>query len=103
MFPWFFVKIFVVTQGAKANLCNRLFKYIVYLVTERATIYFASIDEHATMSFLFLIQLTTPFANRNVKPIVDLLVSMLPPQFKSKKLIKIILSLGTLEYYNHKP
>jgi len=103
MFPWFFVKIFVVTQGAKANLCNSLFKYIVYLVTERATIYFASIDEHATMSFLFLIQLTTPFANRNVKPIVDLLVSMLPPQFKSKKLIKIILSLGTLEYYNHKP
>jgi hypothetical protein len=88
MFPWFFVKIFVVTQGVKANSCSSLFKYIVYLVTERATIYFASIDAHATMSFLFLIQLTTPFANRNVKPIMGLLVSMLPPQFKSKNLSK---------------
>jgi hypothetical protein len=103
MFPWFFVKIFVVIQGVKANSFSSLFKYIFYLLTKRDTIYFASIDVHATMSFLFHIQLTTPFANRNVKPIVGLLVSMLPPQFKYKKLIKITLSLGTLEYYKHKP
>jgi hypothetical protein len=49
--------------------------------------YFASMVESATVNCLLLDQLTTPLASKNAKPIVDLLLSMFPPQFASYELV----------------
>ncbi len=54
---------------SESNFCNQTTSH----ATIATPLYFASVLDSATIGCFLLLQLTTPFPQKNMKPLVDLL------------------------------